>query len=792
MLSWAEERRSFAYFVSCGMGKTAVTLKELERRFLNGQSRGALIVAPVRVCSITWPNQIALWEHSSWMRVAQLRTKEGLKAWNEGSADIYLINPEQLPKLVPLMFKGRKSIPVDTFVIDECFPSGTLVDTPSGKRKIEEIQKGDCVLNVYGEDSVVQTKRNVIHEAILIRTADRREIISSPTHKFFTRRGWVEAKKILQEKDHLYPTNEAMSLLRSGVHHDIEESEPSSLRAIMRSENDSSCQEGETVSDMPVVRTGIHLEGLPPKEVLRNELLCEMENEKPPLAALDRGREKKNIREEQEVACERESFCTESHRPHNSTLPDEESRVSGKTESHSEENRSQSESPRRKREAHARSAEVPSGISIGGVGSGVRSGAGEKTTGLPNVLQDRHCQPGDEDSHRGGWGESQLSLSEDSRPQEGRETDGTRVESVEVLKQGDPRLERFRDADGLIYFYDLEVRRHPSYSVEGFLVHNCSLAKNPTSVRFNAIRPYLPMFKDGRIGLTGTPVPNNYLDLFAQIRLLDDGQRLGRSFSQYRQAYFTSDWSGYTWTINPGAKEIIDAKIADLCLVMLGDDYLDLPTCSTEDIQVTLPAEAKAAYKKLEKELLLELEKSDVVALNMATLSNKLLQLTGGSIYGEERVVNHIHTAKIDALLKLRKKHKKEPMLVLTSFKHESARILEAIPGAQKFDEKDLDKWKRGEIHTWVSDPRSLAFGIDGLQIGGRIAVWFTMTWSQETYIQANARLVRTGQSSETLIYRIICGGTIDDAVCEAIREKSDTQSGLLNALKALQKLKEI
>lgn len=436
MLDWAKRKDDFALFVSCGMGKTVVTLKALEDRILDGASRGALIVAPIRVCSITWPNQVARWGHSSWMRVAHLRTPEGMKAWDEGSADIYLINPEQLPKLVPRMFKGRKRIPVDTIVIDEI-----------------------------------------------------------------------------------------------------------------------------------------------------------------------------------------------------------------------------------------------------------------------------------------------------------------------------------------------------------------SLFKNPNSKRGNALRPYLPMFKQ-RIGLTGTPVPNNYLDLFGQIRMLDDGKRLGRSFTHFRSTYFDqADYMGYSYKLKPGAKDQIDQRLSDLCLVMLGDDHLDLPTCATEDIPVTLPPHAKTAYKELEKELLLELEKSDVVALNAATLAGKLLQLTGGSIYGEERVVNHVHTAKIDALLKLRKKHKREPMLILTAFKHESARVLKAIPGARMFDERDLKDWQAGKIHTWVADPRSLSHGIDGLQQSGRIAVWFSLTYSHETYVQTNARLVRTGQSQETLIYRLVAGGTIDDAVAEALREKSDTQTGLLNALKALQQL---
>lgn len=437
MLRWAEERPSFAYFASPGLGKTAVTLQVLADRILGGETRGALIVAPIRVCSVTWPNQIALWEHSAWMKVAHLRTPEGMTAWKRGSADVYLINPEMLPKRTPEMFAKGVRLPVDTVVIDEL-----------------------------------------------------------------------------------------------------------------------------------------------------------------------------------------------------------------------------------------------------------------------------------------------------------------------------------------------------------------SLAKNPSSVRFKALRPHLPRFKH-RIGLTGSPVPNNYLDLFAQIRLLDDGERLGRAYGAYRNRFFTSDFMGYKWTINPGAKEQIDSKVSDICLVMLGDDYLDVPTCNTEDVEVALPAEAKAAYKTLEKELLLQLKQSDVVALNAATLTNKLLQLTGGSIYGEERVVNHVHDAKLNALKKLRKKHGNEPMLVLTAFKHESARVLDAIPGAVMFHEDLIPQWKKGKIHTFVADPRSMSHGIDGLQDGGRIAVWFTLTSSHETYIQTNARLVRTGQSFNTIIYRLICSGTVDDAVAVVLRDKADTQSGLLNALKALQQLRK-
>jgi superfamily II DNA or RNA helicase len=322
--------------------------------------------------------------------------------------------------------------------------------------------------------------------------------------------------------------------------------------------------------------------------------------------------------------------------------------------------------------------------------------------------------------------------------------------------------------------------------VDTLIIDELSLAKNPTSKRFKMLRKYLPMFKQ-RIGLTGTPVPNNYLDLYGQIRLLDDGKRLGKSFSEYKNKFFyPADYMGYTFKLGPGAKEEIDALLSDLCLVIIGDES-DLPASSVVDVPVTLPTDARKAYRTLEKELLIEIKDKEVVALTAATLCNKLLQITGGAVYDDEKAVVPIHTAKIEALRKIRKQHKDEPILVLTAFKHESARILAEIEGAEMFDERRLQDWQDGKIKTWVADPRSLSHGIDGLQKSGRIAVWFTLTYSNETYIQTNARLIRTGQSAETLIYRLIATNTIDDAVAEALREKTNTQSGLMSALKALQ-----
>lgn len=339
-------------------------------------------------------------------------------------------------------------------------------------------------------------------------------------------------------------------------------------------------------------------------------------------------------------------------------------------------------------------------------------------------------------------------------------------------------------------FVERFIKGRKTIPVDTIVWDELSLTKNPSSKRINALRPFNDLFTK-RIGLTGTPVPNNYLDLFAQVRLIDDGKRLGRSLTHYRDTHFqAADYMGYTYELKPGAKEKIDERLSDLALVMLGDDYLDVPTCHAEDIEVTLPPKARTAYKTMEKELLLEIEDSEVVALTAATLTMKLVQITGGTVYDDEKETKVIHDAKIKAFKKLRKKHKDEPILLLTQFKHEKSRFLETIEGAEGFDENHLDRWKRGEIHTWVAHRKQLSHGIDGLQRGGRIAVWATLPYSNEDYIQTNARLVRTGQSYETIIYRLIAKDTIDEAVAEALRTKDDTQKGLLHALKNLQRMR--
>ena len=352
-------------------------------------------------------------------------------------------------------------------------------------------------------------------------------------------------------------------------------------------------------------------------------------------------------------------------------------------------------------------------------------------------------------------------------------------------------------------FVDKFIKKRKTLPVDTLLVDESSLAKNPSSVRFNSLRPYLHDIEklDGkrsfrspfrrRFSMTGTPHPNSYLDLFAQVRLIDGGKRFGTAFTRYRDTYFKSDYMGFKWELKPGAKELIDAKIADLALVMPPECYPELPPCITEDVEITLPADAMKAYRTLEKELMVELETGTVEALSAAALATKLLQLTSGQVFDAERGVHVTHDAKLKALHTIRKKHPKEPLIVFTSYIHERERLLKEFPEAREFDEKRIPDWQAGKIPMWVSDCRSMAFGIDGLQVGGRICVWMTPTYSWEMYHQAISRLVRVGQDQETLIYRVLALGTIDEAVIAAVTSKEEGNSGLMESLRNLQKLRK-
>jgi SNF2 family DNA or RNA helicase len=321
-----------------------------------------------------------------------------------------------------------------------------------------------------------------------------------------------------------------------------------------------------------------------------------------------------------------------------------------------------------------------------------------------------------------------------------------------------------------------------------------SRAKNHKSKRVNAMRVYLRRWCVRHWGMTGTPAPNGLLDLFAQVRLLDDGERLGREFTLFRDTYFRAeDWGGYNWQPLPTARRDIYARLADFALTLRSSDWLGIPDTVQEDVELTLPAPAVAQYRELEKELVLLLEDGgEVVAQSAAVLVNKLLQLTGGACYDAEKHWHRVHDGKLDALDKLLHRIGKRPVLLAYQFRHELARLRARFPQLVSFSDARTDaeqvslvnRWNAGKIPLLAAHPRSMAHGLN-MQDGGETVVWYSLPWSREDYDQMNARLARRGQDEVTTIYRLVTTNTMDEVVAEALRSKDDEQTALLEALKA-------
>ena len=319
------------------------------------------------------------------------------------------------------------------------------------------------------------------------------------------------------------------------------------------------------------------------------------------------------------------------------------------------------------------------------------------------------------------------------------------------------------------------------------VIDELSSFKNPQAKRFRALRKVMPRVRRV-VGLTGTPSPNGLMDLWAQIYLLDRGERLERTLGAYREKYFRagarSGYVVYKWLPLKGAEEKIRDRISDICVSMSAADYLTLPERIDNVIPVGLTEKELAAYRKMEAEQLLELEGDDmVVALNAAAVMTKLLQIANGSVYTASGAVERIHDAKLEALEEI-VDTTDSPVLVFYSFRHDQSAILGKIKGARILSgPQDIADWNDGKIRVLLAHPASVGYGLN-LQDGGHTIVWYGLTWSLELYQQANARLYRQGQQKPVIIHHLIAGGTVDEQVMRALQAKDTSQAALLAALK--------
>ena len=319
------------------------------------------------------------------------------------------------------------------------------------------------------------------------------------------------------------------------------------------------------------------------------------------------------------------------------------------------------------------------------------------------------------------------------------------------------------------------------------VVDELSSFKSHQTKRFKSLMKVRPKVKR-IVGLTGTPSSNGIMDLWAEFRLLDMGQRLGRFIGRYREDYFLPDKRNqqmiFSYKPKPGAEKAIYQRISDITISMKNTDYLKLPKLVMNEVDVKLSQKEMDCYKKLQEELVLSLKGKEIDAVNAAALSSKLLQMANGAVYDENGAVVQIHDRKLDALEDLIEAATGKPVLVAYWFKHDIERILNRFP-AEKLDSIDsIKRWNAGEIPVALIHPASAGHGLN-LQAGGCTLVWFGLTWSLELYQQTNARLWRQGQKDTVVIHHIITKDTIDEDVMRSLRRKNKTQTALIEAVKA-------
>lgn len=324
------------------------------------------------------------------------------------------------------------------------------------------------------------------------------------------------------------------------------------------------------------------------------------------------------------------------------------------------------------------------------------------------------------------------------------------------------------------------------------VVDEFSSFKNQASKRFKALK-WVRNHITRIVGLTGTPAPNGLLDLWAQVFLLDQGQRLGKHIGGFRERYFEADQRSreriFSYAPKPGADEVIRELIGDICISMSAEDYLELPDCVSVTVPVVLDPKAQESYNTLEKEMLLEIDESTIDAGSAAVLTNKLLQLCNGAVYDSERNVIDVHDCKIEAFMELIEGLNGQPVLVFYSFQHDLIRIKKALTGSglrvkQLITPQDESDWNNKQIDVLLAHPASAAYGLN-LQQGGNHVIWFGLNWSLELYLQANKRLHRQGQTEKVIIHHLVVDGGVDQDVMLALEDKGTTQSRLLEALKA-------
>ena len=365
---------------------------------------------------------------------------------------------------------------------------------------------------------------------------------------------------------------------------------------------------------------------------------------------------------------------------------------------------------------------------------------------------------------------------------------GTAAQRVDALRRSaDIYLINRENTQWLVDYYKR------AWPFDMVVIDESSSFKSHKAKRFKALKLVRSRIRR-MVLLTGTPSPKSLIDLWAQLYLLDEGKRLGRTISSYRDTYFVPDKRNQTtifsYAPREGADKEIYNRISDICISMRSADYLELPELIYDDVPVMLDEKATRIYKKLERETLLQIDDDTAItAGTAAVLTNKLLQLCNGAVYDEQGAVIELQECKLEALIETIEQLGDEHAMICYNFKHDKDRILRALSGSGKriavYEGPQQEQaWNAGDIDLLLVQPASCGYGLN-LQAGGHHIIWFGLTWSLELYQQTNKRLHRQGQDHPVIVHHLIVQGGVDEDVLASLQHKGDSQDSLLNALKA-------
>lgn len=359
---------------------------------------------------------------------------------------------------------------------------------------------------------------------------------------------------------------------------------------------------------------------------------------------------------------------------------------------------------------------------------------------------------------------------------------GTEKERIDALKkQSTLYIINRENVDWLVHKSGIP------FHFDMVVIDELSSFKSYGAKRFKSLLKVRPSVKR-IVGLTGTPSSNGLMDLWAELRILDLGQRLGRYISHYRNTYFTPDKRNaqiiFSYKPLPGAEEEIYKQISDITISMKSTDYLKMPEYVSNEVFVTLSEKEWKVYSDFKEDMVANLGDEEIDAVNAAVLSGKLLQMANGAVYDSDNKAHVIHDKKLDALEDLIEGANGKPVLVAYWYKHDLERIKDRFPVRQIQSSKDIEDWNNGSVPIAVIHPASAGHGLN-LQSGGSTLIWFGLTWSLELYQQTNARLYRQGQKDTVIVHHIITKNTIDEDVLLALTKKEKTQDGLIDAVKA-------